>query len=417
MKYAIIGAGISGLSVASILSVNNEVVVFEGNDSPGGLIRCKQIQGSLFHQCGGHIFNTKRKDVYDWFWNLFNREKDFISAERNAVVSFDECCFVPYPVENHIYRFDEKTCKNIIKDLIDLSNDNALPPSNFEEFLRRRFGETLYNLYFEPYNLKVWKTSLKNIPLSWLDGKLPMPHLEDILYHNIYRVEEKTFVHSSFYYPKKGGSQFIADTLASKIDVRYNHRINEIKREREQYLICGELFDRVVFCGNIKQLPRLVADSVDISNFIQSIDNLAWHGTTSVFCELEQNPYSWVYMPSRKHESHRIICTGNFSPQNNFTDKLTGTVEFTDYKSEEEIIDNLKRIPFSPKYLASNYEKYTYPIQHEGNREMVQQLKRKLSVYGIYLTGRFADWEYYNMDAAIGAAIDTVATIDENSSY
>jgi UDP-galactopyranose mutase len=30
---------------------------------------------------------------------------------------------------------------------------------------------------------------------------------------------------------------------------------------------------------------------------------------------------------------------------------------------------------------------------------------------GLYLLGRFAEWEYYNMDAAIGASIDLNQTI------
>ena len=37
---------------------------------------------------------------------------------------------------------------------------------------------------------------------------------------------------------------------------------------------------------------------------------------------------------------------------------------------------------------------------------MVDSLKKTLSNNGIFLLGRFAEWEYYNMDAAIGAAID-----------
>lgn len=55
-----------------------------------------------------------------------------------------------------------------------------------------------------------------------------------------------------------------------------------------------------------------------------------------------------MYMPSPKHEAHRIICTGNFSPTNNAAGKMTGTIEFTDYISKEDILDNLTRIPYSP---------------------------------------------------------------------
>ena len=43
---------------------------------------------------------------------------------------------------------------------------------------------------------------------------------------------------------------------------------------------------------------------------------------------------------------------------------------------------------------------------------MIHNLKDALSPYGFYFTGRFADWEYYNMDVAMGAAMDLCKKID-----
>lgn len=59
------------------------------------------------------------------------------------------------------------------------------------------------------------------------------------------------------------------------------------------------------------------------------------------------------------------------------------------------------------------YNQYTYPIQDMNTRFLVKELKSELSPYGFYFTGRFADWEYYNMDVAIGAAMDLVEDIDK----
>ena len=63
MKYAIIGGGISGLSIANLLEKDHEVTIFESDSRPGGMIKCDIINGSLFHRTGGHVFNTKRQDV------------------------------------------------------------------------------------------------------------------------------------------------------------------------------------------------------------------------------------------------------------------------------------------------------------------------------------------------------------------
>lgn len=420
-NVAIIGAGISGLSTAHFLKNKYEVVLFEKEDAAGGLIKCRRVNGNLFHTCGGHVFNSKRQDVLDWFWSKFVREKEFSKADRNACVFMDqEPTIVPYPIESHMYLFDEETQKSFYKDLEEIDKFKGLNAQftdydSFGDFLRWRFGRTLYDIYFEPYNKKVWRRDLSTVPMSWMEGKLPMPTTQEIRNNNANKVEEKTFVHATFWYEKMNGSQYIADKLAEGLNIKYNSDVNSIKHIGDKWLVCGEVFDKVVFCGNIKDMAKMI-ENVNIDKHQQQITNLEYHGTTAVFCEIDANPYSWIYQPSRKHESHRIICTGNFAPTNNNVSnipegRITATIEFTDAISKEDIIDNLNRIPLNPKYLDHKYNQYTYPIQDTNTRTMIKELKAELAPIGFYFTGRFADWEYYNMDVAIGAAMDLCKTI------
>ena len=163
----------------------------------------------------------------------------------------------------------------------------------------------------------------------------------------------------------------------------------------------------------------MIQDNRCIESYLQEISNLEYHGTTAVFCEIDKNPYSWIYQPSRKHDSHRIICTGNFASSNNgatvSVGRITATIEFTDEISKEDIIKNLERIPLHPKYITHQYNRYTYPIQDGNTRNMIKALKTDLSKHNLFFTGRFADWEYYNMDAAIKAAMNTMEAIEKRS--
>ena len=413
-RVAVIGAGISGLSVAHLLQERYDVTVFEKDSLPGGLIKCCRIKGSLFHTCGGHVFNTKRKSVLDWFWSKFSREEEFTENQRNSVIlNAVWGGVISYPLENHIYAFDADTQKAIIDDLIAIAKNGYYESKNFEDFLRNRFGNTLYDIYFKPYNEKIWRRNLKNVPLSWLEGKLPMPTVSEIIYNNINHVKEKEFVHSTFWYEKENGSQYIADKLSNGLNIQYNVNVTSIKKDKDKWIVCGGIFDKVVFCGNIKDMIKSV-EGVDIHKYMADIEALEYHGTTAVFCEIDKNPYSWIYLPSSKHESHSIICTGNFADSNNQglrDGRITATVEFTDKISKEEITDNLTRIPLNPKYLAHQYNQYTYPIQDANTRTMIRNLKKDLAATNFYFTGRFSDWEYYNMDTAIGAAMDLCATL------
>ncbi len=413
-KIAIIGAGISGLSTAHLLKDKNKVVVYEKENKPGGLIKCERVNGSLFHTCGGHVFNSKHQYVLDWFWSKFSRNDEFSKADRNSVVFMADGKEIPYPIENHMYLFDEETQKKFIADLVEMAKNEGVLPLNFEEFLKGRFGETLYDMYFQPYNKKVWRRDLRNVPLSWLEGKLPMPTVAEMIFNNINHVKEKAFVHATFWYEKNNGSQFLADRLAERLDIRYNSDISKLTCTDNKWSVCGEEYDKVVFCGNIKDMVKMI-DGIDLTNYKERVEALEYHGTTAVFCEIDKNPYSWIYQPSRNHESHRIICTGNFSASNNSPeipkDRITATIEFTDEISKEDILVNLGKMPLHPRYITHKYNKYTYPIQDAKTRGMIKDLKNVLSSKNMYFTGRFADWEYYNIDVTIGAAMDTCKTI------
>ncbi|MGM9809640.1 MAG: protoporphyrinogen/coproporphyrinogen oxidase [Paludibacteraceae bacterium] len=409
-KIAIIGAGVSGLTAAQLLKDKARVVVFEKESTAGGLIRCERVNGGLFHTCGGHVFNTKMQNVLDWFWQQFNRENEFVKTDRNSVIFLPNGQHIPYPIENFAYMLDEQTQKSFIQDLLSIANSAGVTIDNFQAFLRTRFGDTLYKLYFEPYNKKVWRCELSEVPIDWLEGKLPMPTVEEMIYNNFNRVAEKSFVHSTFYYEKQDGSQLIANRLAEGLDIRYNAPIEKIERVDEYWKINEEMFDKVVFCGNIKDIP-LIVEGVELKGYSIHIEELQYHGTTSVFCEIDKNPYSWIYLPDNKYRAHRIICTGNFAQSNNgilSNGRVNATVEFTDEVKTEEIIENLQRIPLHPVYITHKYNQYTYPIQNKDTRDMIASLKQELAQKGFYMTGRFADWEYYNMDTAMNAAMITM---------
>lgn len=406
-KIAIIGAGISGLSIAQCLKSDFEVKVFEKASQPGGLIKCVKFEDSLYHMVGGHVFNSKRKDVLDWFWNFFDRENEFTKTIRNAVIYLDKP--ISYPIENHLYELDEEIVKMVISDLLKIENTNGnnKQPENFEQFLKNRFGDTLYSIYFEPYNKKIWKRNLENVPLSWLEGKLPMPTVEEILFNNIHKKKEMNMVHSSFFYPKQNGSQFLADRLSEGLDISYNTEVERIPNTDNKWLVNDDyLCDYVIYAGNIKDLPQKLKSSIDLASFTNDIKELDYHGTTTVLCEVDTNSYSWIYLPDKNIQAHRIINTGNFSESNNKKGIKTATIEFTGYVDKDLILENLKLIPYNPKYITHRYTEYTYPIQSKNTREVISRLKTELKTRNMYLLGRFAEWEYYNMDAAIGAAID-----------
>jgi protoporphyrinogen oxidase len=406
-NIAIIGAGISGISMARMLADKAKVTVFE-QKTIGGLIKCDRVEDILYHRVGGHVFNSKNDEVLDWFWGFFDKEADFIKAKRFAQVYF-EGNYIGYPIENHLYQLNKSLFKQVVDDLVNLSKQSHI--TNFEDFLLGRFGKTLYEVYFKPYNTKIWNTDLSKVPLDWLEGKLPMPKVSDIFVSNILRNEEAEMVHSTFFYPKVGGSQFIINKLATGLSIVENFTVESIHSADSKTFINGEgPFDEVIYTGDVRMLPDFIKDNTGLVPYKSDLKKLQSNGTTNILCTCDSTDLSWLYIPEDKYKAHRIIYTGNFSATNNGsstpTKRSSCTVEFSNYADIEAAKAELKNLPGNLEFISYNYEPNSYIIQDEQTRGLLKNVKDVLKLSNIYLLGRFAEWEYYNMDKCIEAAME-----------
>ncbi|MBW8332452.1 MAG: NAD(P)-binding protein [Prolixibacteraceae bacterium] len=411
-KVITIGSGISGLSISRMLSNRYQTEILEREDRIGGMIKCDRINGNLFHKVGGHVFNSRNQAVLDWFWNQFNRDDEFLKTQRNAKI-FMTGKKIGYPIENYLYQLTESQLKPIVDELLQklsIKNNQITDYKNFKEFLIGNFGSELYNLYFGPYNTKIWNTDLEKVPLAWLNGKLPMPDLNEVIYNNIIRKEESNMVHSSFFYAKRDGSQFIVDRLSNGLEISCSYNVSSIEQLNNKQLSINNqdrLADSIVYCGDIRQLHRTIqiADAL-LKEALLKVADLPSNGTSNVFCETDTNDLSWLYLPESTYKAHRIIYTGNFSSTNSEGSKRTTcVVEFSGKQEQSEMLEELKLLPGNLTALAFNYEPNSYIIQNETTRADILNLKTLLKPYNIYLLGRFAEWEYYNMDKCIEAAM------------
>jgi protoporphyrinogen oxidase len=410
-KIAVIGAGISGLSISQMLKDSNcEVIVFERNKISGGLISCDLVNNVLFHKVGGHVFNSKNKEVLDWYWSRFDKN-DFHQIKRVAKIFMSDQ-ILGYPIENYIHSFNEKAIKSIVIELLSIYSKNQTVANNFDEFLRNNFGDTLYNIYFKPYNEKIWKTDLSTIPLEWLDGKLPMPNIPEILISNILCKEESEMVHSNFWYPLHGGSQFIADRLSDGLNIRYEQVIENIDFINGKWIIKGEAFDQVVYTGDVRMLESTLTNEIFPESLKFNLKELKSNGTSNLLCEVDSNDFSWMYFPEEKYKIHRIIYTGNFAESNNGScGRKTCTIEYSGHLSEQELNMEIDKLPGNLNVLSYNYEPNSYIYHTHDTPRIVREIKEHLEVKSFHLVGRFAEWEYYNMDKAIEAAMSTAEKI------
>ena len=417
-KVIVVGSGISGLSISRMLNESYDLEVWEKSEKIGGMIKCERIDGVLFHQVGGHVFNSRNNAVLDWFWNHFDRDLEFIKTNRNAKILFG-VNIIGYPIENYLFQLSESQLRPIVNELMDLlknEQSNVSDFANFKDFLIGNFGVNLYKLYFEPYNTKLWNTDLSKVPLEWLDGKLPMPKIREVILSNILKKEESLMVHSTFYYPKSDGSQFIVDRLSQNLSIKTSNGLKKIEIGSNNNLRLNHEHetDILIYCGDVRHLSSIIdIDDNELEQALKFVRDLPSNGTSNVLCETDDNDISWLYLPEDKFKAHRIIYTGNFSPTNNgLSKRKTCVVEFSGKHDHSEMINELSNLPGNLKPISFNYEPNSYIIHQPETRGKINLIKQLLEKYQIYLLGRFAEWEYYNMDKCIESAMNLVNQIN-----
>lgn len=415
----VVGSGVSGLSAARLLQERGDaVLVLEKESASGGLVRCtREANNVLYHRVGGHVFNTRIGAVADWFWSQFDQQAEFVHAERRAMISYQFDRQYRYPIESHLYEYGEAFCARAIADMLEAQlGGSGIDSSSFGSYLRTVFGQTLYDNYFRPYNEKIWRRDLESIGVDWLEGKLPQPKAIEAIMANIFRQSNDSMAHATFYYPVVNGSQFLVDRLSRDLTIQHNAPVQSVVVDDAGILVNGSIrCHSLIYTGDLRVLPGQLRGVTVPDRLRASVEGLASNGTSSTLCSSEKLPYSWLYVPSGDFDFHRIIHTGGFSPTNNgdLNPQAASScvVEFSGEFTTEQMREEIARAGIGLEPIAHNYAPNSYVIHRQDTPDVVAEARALLARHGIHLLGRFAEWQYYNMDNAIDAAMRLVAQL------
>src|SRR5882757_7583951 len=134
-RYLIIGAGFSGCVLANKLleKLDCEIDIWDERDHIGGNSHTERDAqtGVMVHKYGPHIFNTDKKEIWDYV-NTFVEFKPYV----HRVKANSKGKIFSLPVNLHtINQFFNKTLlPNEAKELLEALADKTITdPKNFEE--------------------------------------------------------------------------------------------------------------------------------------------------------------------------------------------------------------------------------------------------------------------------------------------
>lgn len=367
-RILVVGAGISGLTLARVLAEDGfEVIVLEKRQTIGGnLYDFVDGNGIRIQTYGPHIFHTEYEEVFKFLsrfteWELY----------EHRVLGLIDGKFVPVPFNlTSLEELFEKDKAEYLKEVLisEVGLGKKVPILTLMEHKDERvrtFAKFVYDKVFAYYTFKQW--GMKPEEMGEAVGRVP-----------VYVSYEDRYFTDRFQYQPKHGYTKLAENLADHPNITV--KLGEDALEKltvgdGALLYCGKPFGgRVVFTGRIDELFREKYGALPY----RSLDFVfETHDTAS-------------YQPS---------AVVNYTTSEEFT-RISEFTKFTCKPADKTVI-----VKEYSKACGAGDVPY-YPIPKEECRSMyARYLADAEKIDNLYLLGRLANYKYVNTDVAVKNAL------------
>ena len=184
-KYLIIGSGLSGAVLANRLAAQSDctIDIWDERDHIGGNCHTQRDEktGIMVHQYGPHIFNTDKKEIWD-FVNSFVEFRPYV--HRVKAMSGGKVYSLPVNLHTINQLFGKTFTPEEARIFLGSLGDKTITdPQNFEEQALHFIGKELYKAFFYGYTKKQWGCEPTELPASILK-RIPVRFNYDDNYHN-----------------------------------------------------------------------------------------------------------------------------------------------------------------------------------------------------------------------------------------
>lgn len=352
-KYVVVGAGISGLTVAERIAnvLNESVLVIEKRPHIGG--NCFDYyddNGILIHKYGPHIFHTSDKNVFSYLssfteWNLY----------QHRVLAFVDGAYLPMPIcartINMLYNKNLSTGE--VKDFLESVSDKGRKITSSEDVVISQAGEYIYDKFFKHYTKKQWDMDASQLDPSVI-SRVPVR----------YSIDERYFTDRYQGMPKFGFTRMFENmTKSSRIKILLNTNYKEVIKDIN--------YDVLIYTGPADEFYGC------------DMGALKYRSLDIVFQTIEA-------------ENFQDAAVVNYPNDYDFT-RITEYKKLTGQKHHKTVI--------SKEYPTWGGEPY-YPVPIPSQQELYEKYKARAQVENnVLFLGRLANYKYYNMDAAAAAAL------------
>lgn len=369
-KTLIVGAGLSGATVARLFADSGEeVIVIDKRETLGGnTYDYVDKNGITVQPYGPHIFHTDDKEVFDFLSRFTDWEK---YEHRVKALVKGKLVPVPFNLTSLEILYSPEKAERIKNILVgEMGMGSTVPILKLKEHdceEIREFADYVYQNIFYHFTKKKWGFKPEELGESVIN-RVPVR----ISYEDRYFSDEYQFM------PKDGYTEMVSNMLRHpNIKLKLGKDAKKIisLRDGEIYLN-GKKFDgELVYTGCIDEL------------FDYKLGVLPYRGMKFKF-------------KTKKCPSYQDVAAVNYTTSARFT-KISEFTKFACKPTDKTVIvkeypkkfKKGKKVPYFPIPTSSNFAHYC------------QYFEEAKKYKNLYLLGRLATYKYIDMDVTVRNAM------------
>lgn len=382
-KIVIAGSGFTGAYIGRNLAEEGwDVTILERRDHIAGQMYDKidEETGCLVHEYGPHIFHTDDEGIWEWL----NKFSNFTPFNLKTQVFFEEqknwfvCSFGFHTIDKLYAPEKAKEIKDRLLQAYPDREKVTIPELlESEDEMIKEFVSVLWEEDYKPYTAKQWGIDPEDVDPDILKRVPVYMSYFDKIHSNKYEA-----------LPSEGYTMLFNAILDHpNISVQLSVDAMDVLRIEGNKVFYKDEESIVVFTGAIDELfnykhGELSYRSLKFEKEITLNDKNTQSG----------DPCVDIY-PNEKYGYTRITNFGKVPIQNH----LEYQISSKEYSYEFKVDSDLERY---------------YPLNREDDKvKHKKYLDEASKIKGLYLSGRLADYKYYDMDKALIAAREALQVI------
>ncbi len=297
-----------------------------------------------------------------------------------------------------------------------LFRPRSLPDDSFENYVLRRYGRSLYRLFFQAYTEKLFGVPGNEISVSWARQKVRLANPID---H--YRENTKTKF-QYFYYPIRGGYGAIANRLYEEVKDHVLLQTTVTGFEQDAGAIRGVQYQQDGQ-NHLLEVEHVVSTlPLTLTGRLLGYELFMNYRKVDAVYLLVDRPLvtdnHWTYYIDSQICINRMVEFKNMSAVDTpaATTVLCAEVTQDHPNVVAKVIDDLEKVHLISRSAILDTkvirEKFAYPVYDQVYDRTIETAQDNLSkINNLHLVGRAAEFRHREVDDNFAAALETARLI------